>query len=80
MSALAYGAFEALRAVSPAPTWEVKVLHVVARGQKRAAKAVQCAVQYLALAVAGIITFIYQERIVLREEFSHTKERVIEPL
>jgi len=53
---------------------------VVARGQKRAAKAVKCAVQYLALAFAGIVTVFDLERIVLREEFPHTKESIIEPL
>ena len=40
----------------------------------------QSAVQHLALAVAGIITVIDPERIVLREEFPHTKELVLEPL
>ena len=83
MGALAYGFFEALRAVSPnpnAPNWEAEIFHAAARGQKRAAKAVQNAVQHLALAVAGIIAVIDPERIVLREEFPHTEELVLEPL
>ena len=83
MGALAYGFFEALRAVSPdpnAPNWEAEIFHAAARGQKRAARAVQSAVQHLALAVAGIIAVLDPERIVLREEFPHTKELVLEPL
>ena len=83
MGALAYGFFEALRAVSPdpnAPNWEAEIFHAAARGQKRAARAVQKAVEHLALAVAGIIAVLDPERIVLREEFPHTKELVLEPL
>ncbi len=83
MGALAYGFFEALKAASPdpnAPNWEAEIFHAAARGQKRAASAVQKAVEHLALAVAGIIAVIDPERIVLREEFPHTKELVLEPL
>jgi predicted NBD/HSP70 family sugar kinase len=83
MGALAYSFFETLRSVSPdptAPNWEAEIFQAAAKGQKKAAKAVDIAVQHLALAVAGIITVLDPERIVLREEFPHTQELVVEPL
>ena len=83
MGALAYSFFETLRAVSPdptAPNWEAEIFRAAAKGQKKAKKAVERAVQHLALAVAGIIAVMDPERIVLREEFPHTQELVLEPL
>jgi predicted NBD/HSP70 family sugar kinase len=83
MGALAYSFFETLRTVSPdpsAPNWEAGIFHAAAKGHKKAGKAVSLAVQHLALAVAGIITVLDPERIVLREEFPHTQELVLEPL
>ncbi len=83
LGALAYGFFEALRAVSSDPTiqnWESEVFQAAQQGSSLAQKAVQQAVQHLALAVAGIITTLDPDRIVLRQEFPHTRELVLEPL
>ncbi|MFN3266383.1 MAG: ROK family transcriptional regulator [Deinococcales bacterium] len=83
MGALSYGFFEALRAVSTDPSqpnWEAKIFQNAAAGRDAEQRAVRLAVQHLALALAGIITALDPERIVLREEFPHTRELVLEPL
>ncbi len=83
LGALAYGFFEVLRAVSSDPTvqnWESEVFHAAQAGSKSAQKAVQKAVQHIALAVAGIITTLDPDKIILRQEFPHTQELVLEPM
>ena len=83
LGALAYSFFEALKEVSPDPTaanWEARIFLRAENGKKKEARAVQKAVQHLALAIAGIITTLDPERIVLRQEFPHTQSLVLEPL
>ncbi len=83
LGALAYGFFDSLRAVSPDPTienWESEVFHAAQQGSSQSQIAVQKAVQHIAMSLAGIITTVDPERIVLREEFPHTQELVLEPL
>ncbi len=83
LGALAYGFFEALREVSPDPTlknWESDVFQAAQNGSINAKRAVQKAVEHIALAIASIITSLDPDRIVLRQEFPHTKDLVLEPL
>jgi predicted NBD/HSP70 family sugar kinase len=83
LGALAYGFFESLRAVSPDPTipnWESEVFHAAQKGSANAKQAVQEAVEHIALAIAGLITTLDPDRIVLRQEFPHTQNLVLEPL
>jgi predicted NBD/HSP70 family sugar kinase len=83
LGALAYGFFEALKTVSADPTkanWELDIFAKAGAGKKREQQAVRLAVEHLAMALAGIITTLDPERIVLREEFPHTEELVLEPL
>jgi predicted NBD/HSP70 family sugar kinase len=83
LGALAYGFFEELQTVSSdlnIKNRESEVFQAAQNGSSLAQKAVQKAVQHIALAIAGIITTLDPERIVLRQEFSHTQELVLEPL
>jgi predicted NBD/HSP70 family sugar kinase len=83
LGALAYDFFNELRAVSPDPTianWESEVFHAAQKGAKNAKKAVEKAVEHIALAIASLITSLDPDRIVLRQEFPHTNELVLEPL
>lgn len=83
IGALAYGFFEALKSVSTdtsKPEWEAQIFQKADAGLKAEQQAVHLAVEHLALALAGIMTTLDPERIVLREEFPHTQELVLEPL
>ena len=83
LGALAYDFFDVLRAVSPDPTianWESEVFHAAQSGSEAAKKAVQKAVEHIALAITSVITSLDPDRIVLRQEFPHTENLVLEPL
>jgi predicted NBD/HSP70 family sugar kinase len=83
LGALAYGFFDVLRAVSPDPTiqnWESEVFQAAQKGSKNAKQAVQQAVEHIALAIASLITSLDPDKIVLRQEFPHTEDLVLEPL
>jgi predicted NBD/HSP70 family sugar kinase len=83
IGALAYGFFEALKSVSTDPSqknWEAKIFQKAGSGKQAEQHAVHLAVEHLAMALSGIITTLDPERIVLREEFPHTEQLVLEPL
>ncbi len=83
LGSLAYDFFDILRSVSPDPRqdhWEAEVFQAAFNGSKKAKNAIQKAVQHIAFAIAGVITTLDPERIILRQEFPHTKELVLEPI
>jgi glucokinase len=83
IGALAYEFFERLQEASPtpeAPDWKTQVFQKAASGNKSAKRAVQSAVQHLGLAISSLLTVIDPQTIILREEFPHTRELVLEPL
>ena len=83
LGALAYGFYDTLRAVShdpDLPGWEAAIFRAAAAGQCEAARAVGIAVQHLALAIVSLVTVLDPELIVLREEFPHTGELLVNPL
>jgi predicted NBD/HSP70 family sugar kinase len=83
VGALAYEFFERLQHASHTPEafdWKAQVFQSAAEGDEDAKNAVHSAVQHLGLALSSVLTVLDPKSIILREEFPHTRELVLEPL